>query len=64
MAARCYLVSTLLLNSPLMRDIESIAVIGAGTMGRGIAQIAATAGYGSFSWTPMRGPRPRTLVDP
>jgi len=28
-----------------MRDIESIAVIGAGTMGRGIAQIAATAGY-------------------
>lgn len=28
-----------------MRDIETIAVIGAGTMGRGIAQIAATAGY-------------------
>jgi 3-hydroxybutyryl-CoA dehydrogenase len=28
-----------------MREIESIAVIGAGTMGRGIAQTAATAGY-------------------
>ena len=28
-----------------MRDIETIAVIGAGTMGRGIAQTAATAGY-------------------
>jgi 3-hydroxybutyryl-CoA dehydrogenase len=28
-----------------MRDIESIAVIGAGTMGRGIAQSAATTGY-------------------
>lgn len=31
-----------------MRDIETIAVIGAGTMGRGIAQIAATAGYRIF----------------
>jgi 3-hydroxybutyryl-CoA dehydrogenase len=28
-----------------MHDIETIAVIGAGTMGRGIAQSAATAGY-------------------
>jgi 3-hydroxybutyryl-CoA dehydrogenase len=28
-----------------MSDIETIAVIGAGTMGRGIAQTAATAGY-------------------
>jgi len=28
-----------------MREIESIAVIGAGTMGRGIAQSAVTAGY-------------------
>lgn len=28
-----------------MRDIETIAVIGAGTMGRGIAQSAAVAGY-------------------
>jgi len=28
-----------------MRDIDTIAVIGAGTMGRGIAQTAATAGY-------------------
>jgi 3-hydroxybutyryl-CoA dehydrogenase len=28
-----------------MNDIETIAVIGAGTMGRGIAQTAATAGY-------------------
>jgi 3-hydroxybutyryl-CoA dehydrogenase len=28
-----------------MRDIEIIAVIGAGTMGRGIAQAAATSGY-------------------
>jgi 3-hydroxybutyryl-CoA dehydrogenase len=28
-----------------MSDIQSIAVIGAGTMGRGIAQNAATAGY-------------------
>ena len=28
-----------------MRDIETIAVIGAGTMGRGIAQTAALAGY-------------------
>ena len=28
-----------------MRDIESIAVIGAGTMGRGIAQTAVAAGY-------------------
>jgi len=31
-----------------VRDIETIAVIGAGTMGRGIAQIAATAGYRIF----------------
>ena len=29
-----------------MNDIETIAVIGAGTMGRGIAQTAATSGYG------------------
>ena len=28
-----------------MKDIETIAVIGAGTMGRGIAQTAATSGY-------------------
>jgi 3-hydroxybutyryl-CoA dehydrogenase len=28
-----------------MHDIETIAVVGAGTMGRGIAQSAATAGY-------------------
>ncbi len=28
-----------------MSDIQTIAVIGAGTMGRGIAQISATAGY-------------------
>jgi 3-hydroxybutyryl-CoA dehydrogenase len=28
-----------------MRDINTIVVIGAGTMGRGIAQNAATAGY-------------------
>src|SRR5882672_7423658 len=28
-----------------MHDIETIAVIGAGTMGRGIAQTAALAGY-------------------
>jgi len=28
-----------------MRDVETIAIIGAGTMGRGIAQNAATAGY-------------------
>ena len=28
-----------------MHDIETIAVIGAGTMGRGIAQSAALAGY-------------------
>jgi len=28
-----------------MHDIETIAVVGAGTMGRGIAQTAATAGY-------------------
>ncbi len=34
-----------LLDSRPMRDIETIAVIGAGTMGRGIAQSAATAGY-------------------
>jgi 3-hydroxybutyryl-CoA dehydrogenase len=31
-----------------VRDIETIAVIGAGTMGRGIAQTAATAGYRVF----------------
>ena len=35
----------MLLNSRVMNEIKSIAVIGAGTMGRGIAQTAATSGY-------------------
>jgi 3-hydroxybutyryl-CoA dehydrogenase len=34
-----------LLDSATMSDIRTIAVLGAGTMGRGIAQCAATSGY-------------------
>ena len=31
---------------PAVDDIETVGVVGAGTMGSGIAQVAATAGYG------------------
>ena len=30
---------------PALDDIETVGVVGAGTMGSGIAQVAATAGY-------------------
>jgi threonine dehydrogenase-like Zn-dependent dehydrogenase len=37
-------------------SLETVAVLGAGTMGHGIAQVAAQAGIGSSSTTPRERP--------
>jgi enoyl-CoA hydratase/3-hydroxyacyl-CoA dehydrogenase len=33
------------MNAPTLRDVEDVTVVGAGSMGHGIAQVFATAGY-------------------
>ena len=36
-----------------MADISTVAVLGAGTMGRGIAHVAALAGYATHLYDPF-----------
>jgi 3-hydroxybutyryl-CoA dehydrogenase len=45
-------------NTTAARPIQAIAVLGAGTMGHGIAQVAAAAGYAVI----MRDPSPEALA--
>jgi len=45
-------------NTPVARPIHAIAVLGAGTMGHGIAQVAAAAGYAVI----MRDPSSEALA--
>ena len=45
-----------------LEDIKKIAVLGAGTMGPGIAQVYATGGYEVVMWTRSESTRDKALA--